>query len=478
MYDISIIGAGVVGGAIARELSKYDLNICILEKSDDVSNGASKSNSGIVHGGYVAKHGTLKGELCIKGNKMYPQLNKELNFGYRKTGAVVIGFNNEDEKQIRALYENGLKVGCDDLEIIYEDKIKEIEPHINKDVKVALYAKDVGVTSPYELVVALIENAIDNGVELRLNTEVLAIEKKEKYFNIKTNNGYVRSKYVINAAGLYSDKIANMVGIDDFQIIPRKGQYVLFGKDQGYLVKTVVFQVPTEKGKGILVTTTYHGNFMIGPNAEDVDDRNDITTTIEGLEYVVEYARKSIPDFNIKKALTTFSGVRAISSTKDFIIKESKVKGFINVAGIDSPGLTAAPAIAVRTVEILKNAGVEIVEKNDFNPYRKPIFIKKDKDFDGKIGHEDRDKNIICRCEQVTEAEIIDALHRNIPIDSIEAVKKRTRTGMGLCQATFCTPRIKEIMAREFDSSEDDMDKFERERPVRVPIKEIKNIDK
>lgn len=449
MYDIAIIGAGVVGSAIARELSKYQLKICLIEKAEDVTTGASKANSGIVHGGYAAKYGTLKGELCIKGNKMYRQLEKELNFGFRETGALVIGFEKEDEKKVKELYDNGIKIGCDDLEIIYEDRIRELEPHISGDVKVALYAKSVGVTSPYEFTIALAENAVQNGVDIKLETEVIGIEKMENNFCITTSKGDIEAKYIINAAGLYSDKVANMVGIDDFKILPRRGQYILLGKDQGHLVNTVVFQLPTDKGKGILVTTTYHGNFMIGPNAEEVDDKDDVATTMESLEDVIKTARKSIAGFDIRKALTTFSGIRAVSSTGDFIIEESKVKGFINVAGIDSPGLTSAPAIAQKVTEILKTTGLKFDKKENFNPYRKAIIIKKDKSFDGRVDHEDPAKNIICRCEKVTEAEIIDAIHRGLPVNSIDGIKRRTRAGMGPCQGNFCRSRVKAIIARE-----------------------------
>ncbi|KRU27737.1 FAD-dependent oxidoreductase [Clostridium sporogenes] len=449
MYDVSIIGAGVVGSAIARELSKYNLKVCLIEKEEDVGTGASKANSGIVHGGYVAKYGTLKGELCIKGNSMYNKLEKELNFGYRNPGALVIGFDEDDENRIKKLYENGIKVGCNDLEIIYGDKIKELEPHINKDVKVALYAKSVGVASPYEMTIALAENAIENGVDLKLETKVLAIDKEHEAFIINTNKGEIKSKYIVNAAGLYSDKIVNMLGMDDFKILPRRGQYVLSTKDQGYLVNKVIFQVPTEKGKGILVTTTYHGNFMIGPDAQEVVDKEDIGTDIKSIEYIIKTARKSIPDFDVRKSLTTFAGIRAISSTGDFVIGETKVKGFINAAGIDSPGLTSSPAIAEKIVGILKEAGLQLIKNKKFNPYRKPIIIKKDKSFDGKIDHEDPTKNIICRCEKVTESEIIDAMKRGIPVKSTDAIKRRTRAGMGFCQGNFCRPRVKAIIARE-----------------------------
>ncbi|ACA43952.1 NAD(P)/FAD-dependent oxidoreductase [Clostridium botulinum] len=479
MYDVSIIGAGVVGSAIARELSKYNLKVCLIEKEEDVGTGASKANSGIVHGGYVAKYGTLKGELCIRGNSMYNKLEKELNFGYRNPGALVIGFDEDDENRIKKLYENGIKVGCNDLEIIYGDKIKELEPHINKDVKVALYAKSVGVASPYEMTIALAENAIENGIDLKLETKVLAIDKEHEAFIINTNKGEIKSKYIVNAAGLYSDKIANMLEMDDFKILPRRGQYVLSTKDQGYLVNKVIFQVPTEKGKGILVTTTYHGNFMIGPDAQEVVDKEDIGTDIESIEYIIKTARKSIPDFDVRRSLTTFAGIRAISSTGDFVIGETKVKGFINAAGIDSPGLTSSPAIAEKIVGILKESGLQLIKNEKFNPYRKPIIIKKDKSFDGKIDHEDPTKNIICRCEKVTESEIIDAMKRGIPVKSTDAIKRRTRAGMGFCQGNFCRPRVKAIIAREIGIPAEQVTvrgKEGGEPPKRVNINVIRKI--
>ncbi|MBU3128919.1 FAD-dependent oxidoreductase [Clostridium tagluense] len=479
MYDVVIIGAGVVGSAIARNLSRYNLKVCILEKEDDVSTGASKANSGIVHGGYAAKYGTLKGQLCGKGNKMYRKLQEELNFGYRKTGALVIGFNEEDEKKIKELYENGLKMGCDDLEIIRGDKLKEIEPNLNSDVTVALYAKSVGVTSPYEFTIALVENAITNGVELKLLSEVLSIENLEEKFIVHTNKEDIEARYVINAAGQYSDKIANMLGMDDFEIMPKKGQYILMGKDQGHLVNTVIFQVPTDKGKGILVTTTYHGNFMIGPNSEEISDKDDVATTTETLKDVIDTARRSIPDFDVRKTLTTFSGIRASSNTGDFIIEESHVKKFINVAGIDSPGLTSSPAIAEMVADILVKSGLVLQEKDNFISYRKGIIVKKDNNFHGKIDDEDPAKNIICRCEVVTEAEIVDAIHRNIPINSTDAIKRRTRAGMGTCQANFCRSRVKAIIARELNI---DVDKVtvrgnsSSKTPVRAEINLIRKL--
>ncbi len=340
------------------------------------------------------------------------------------------------------------------MEIIDGEKVRQMEPYVNNEVKWALYCKDSGVCSPYEFTIALAENAVENGVDLKLESEVIGINRKENYFEIVTSQERIEARYVINAAGVYSDKISNMVGLDHFHIIPRKGEYVLFNRDQSYLVNSVIFQVPTEKGKGILVTTTYHGNLMIGPNAQEVSNKEDVNTNEEMLNYIVETARKSVEGFDMKKAITSFAGVRPTSSTRDFIIEETKVEGFINVAGIDSPGLTSAPAIAEEVVNILSKK-VKLEEKDDFNPYRKPIIVKKDKNFDGDINAKEPEKHIICRCERVTEAEIVDALNRPVRTISIDGVKRRTRAGMGMCQGAFCGSRVRKLIAREMDIPEE-----------------------
>ncbi|KLO23312.1 FAD-dependent oxidoreductase [Marinitoga sp. 1197] len=450
MYDVTIIGAGVVGAAIARELSRYNLKILILEKSDDVSNGASKANSGIVHGGYASKHGTLKARLCFEGNRMYKQLNDELNFGYKKTGALVLGFNREDEFNINNLYENALKNGVkeEEIDIIYKEKILELEPNVSPDVKIALYAKDVGITSPYEMTIALVENAIKNGIELKLENEVISIGEFSDYYNIITNNSSYKTKYIINAAGVYSDRISYMLGILNFYIKPRKGQYIIFHKGYGNIIDRVIFQTPTKKGKGILVTPTFHGNLMIGPNADENSDKDDTSTDIETLKYIIKTAKKSVPDIDLRKVLTSFSGIRPTPSTGDFIIEESKER-FINVAGIESPGLTSSPAIAKMVVNILKKSGLKLIKKSDFDPYRPPIIIKKNLTYKevNKMLNLNNNDQIICRCEMVSKKEIIDALTREIPIKSIDAVKKRTRATMGFCQGEFCIPRIKKVIS-------------------------------
>lgn len=449
MYDFAIIGAGVTGCSIARELSKYKADVCILEKDDDVASGASKANSGIVHGGYAAKQGTLKGRLNVLGNRMFEDLNNQLNFGYRKTGGLVLGFDNHDLESLKMLLKNGLENGVRDLSIIETDEILKIDPNLNPEVKYALFAKDVGVTSPYEYTIALAENAVDNGTELYLNNEVRDIVKKDNYFEIFTDNEKITTRNVINAAGVYSDSISKMAGVDYFKIMPGKGQYILFQKGTGSVVNSVVFHVPTIKGKGILVTSTYHGNLMLGPNSEEVSNREDKDTDELTLEYVINAARKSLPEFNIKKRLKTFSGIRPTPNTGDFIIKE-EYSGFINVAGIESPGLTSSPAIAEMVVNIVKSK-VNLEKNIKFNPYRKAIIIPNNFDatevkrrIDLPFGND----RIICRCERVTEGEIKDALTRGIDINTRKAVKMRTRAGMGFCQGRFCGSRVDEIIER------------------------------
>lgn len=450
MYDVCIIGAGVVGLNIARELAKYRVSVCILERNDDVGCGCSKANSGIVHGGYSDEPGTLKAQLCVRGNRLFEQLEKELNFGYRNTGSLVLAFAVEDFSKLQQLYEYGTANGVQGLEIITGEQARAKEPYLSGEVKGALYCANAGVTSPYEFAVALAENAVLNGVELQLNQEVTRIEQAENGLRVFTGAGQVAAaRYVLNAAGIHSDTVARMLGIDDYRITPRRGQYVVLDKDQNYLVRSVVFQVPTRLGKGILVTATYRGNLMIGPNAEEVDDKEDVGTDEKTLAYIVQTARKSVPDFNIKRALRSFAGNRPVSNQKDWVIAESRVKGFINLVGIDSPGLTASPAIAVKVIGLLQDSGLALVPNPAFQPYRKPVIVKKRPGFAGDVDSADPERRIICRCEKVTEAEIIDSLHRGIEVRSVGAVGRRTRAGYGSCQGAFCGPRVKKLIARE-----------------------------
>lgn len=455
MYDVIIIGAGIIGTTVARELSRYKLKVLILEKGIDVSMGATKANSAIVHGGFAEKHEALKGRLCYKGRIQFKRLNEELNFGFEETGSLVIT-KEDDKSPLEKLMENGIRNGLPDLSIIGPEEIRRIEPELSHDVKWALYCKGAGVCSPYEMAIAMAENAVQNGVELRLENEVTAIDRQEDSFKVTTSQGTYEGTYVVNAAGVYADKIAAMVGAANFEILPRSGEYILFTRGTGDPINTVIFQLPTKYGKGVLVASTYHGNLLIGPDASDDAEREDTSTHIDRVAKIYAQTKELYDKINPKQFIRSFTGIRARSSTDDFIIEESPVKGWINVAGIQSPGLTSAPAIAEMVIGILKDAGLEWEENPKFDPYRKPIIIRKElkplKDvkhlIELPLGSEGR---IVCRCEQVKESEIVDALHRGIPVKTVDGVKRRTRAGMGWCQGEFCKPRVIEVMEREYD---------------------------
>lgn len=447
MYDITIIGAGVIGCSIARALSRYELNILVLEKENDVSCGASKANSGIVHGGYDAKHGSLKGHFSRKGNRLFKALNEELNFGYEECGSLVLAFSEAEIKTLDGLIENGRKNGVKDLSILSKEEILKMEPSVSTNVLGGLYCPTAGITSPYELTIALAENAVTNGVTLKLCHQVTHISKEDESFKIEVKNHLesFESKMVVNCAGVYADKIAGMVGLNEFSIIPRRGEYILMHKNQGKLVNHVLFQAPTEKGKGILVTKTVFGNLMIGPNAQEVDTGDEVGTSIETLKDIVKKARKTTDAFDLKFTLKTFAGIRATSSKKDFIIENSSVDKFINVAGIESPGLTSSPAIALYVVDLVKESLGVLVEKTDFDPNRKSVYEKNDTRADK-----------VCRCENIHKPVIIEALSRGIPIYSTDAIKRRTRAGMGPCQGTYCGPIVRRLIAEyNHDSVED-----------------------
>lgn len=480
MYDVTIIGAGVVGTAVARLLSQYDLKVCLLDRSDDVAAGATKANSGIVHGAYATKHGTLKAKLAREGNLRYDALEAQLNFGFLRIGAFVLAFDNEEAKELENLYANGLKNGCDEMEILSGDEARAMEPELSSEVVAVLWAKDVGIASPYEMAIALAENALANGVDLKLGFEVKAIERLRNAFVLSGDEETITSRYVINAAGMYADKVSEMIlGRDPgFKILPRKGQYVLLDRQQGKKTGKVLFQVPTKLGKGILVTRTLHGNLMLGPNAEDLNDREDYGTDLESLKDVVAKAKRSVPNIEMRRAITTYSGVRAISDTGDFIVSYvGDEQNAIQLAGIDSPGLTAAPAIAISTLELLEKAGLELVKKADFVETRPAIIRKKTPEETLSTEAEKPEEKIICRCEQVTEAEILDALGRGIPIVSTDMIKRRTRAGMGPCQGQYCRPRVTALI-EAYTQTEGIQLRGAKEgpQPERVPLSKVKKL--
>lgn len=448
-YDVCIIGAGVVGLNIAREMSRYRLDICVLDKADDVGRGCTKANSGIVHGGYSDAPGSLKAELCVAGNRLYAELEKELHFGYRRTGSLVLGFSAADLAVLEKLLVQGETNGVAGLKLLSAAEALRLEPNLNPALAAALWCESAGVTSPYEFAIALAENSITNGVEIRLREEVVAINNQGEAFRVQTSLGELSARFVVNCAGIFSDRVAAMVGGEPYTISPRRGQYLLLDKDQGPLVRSVIFQAPTPMGKGILVTPTYHGNLMLGPNAEEISDKTDVGTDAETLSHIVNQARQSVPGFNVKRALTSFAGNRPVSGLKDWVIGESGEQRFINLIGIDSPGLTASPAIARKVVGILQSCGLVLEPDASFQPQRAPIIRRKAADFAGSVDATEPELRLVCRCEQVTEAEILDSLRRGLPVRSLQAVKFRTRAGMGRCQGAFCGPRVRALLARE-----------------------------
>ncbi|MDY3006660.1 NAD(P)/FAD-dependent oxidoreductase [Anaerococcus sp. AGMB00486] len=456
MYDLIIIGAGVSGASIARRLSRYKLKILVLEKEIDVSMGASKANSAIVHGGYAESHDELRGRICYPGRVQFKELNKELNFGFLENGSLVLAFNQEGEKILEKLYKMGIRNGLDDLEIIGKEKLRELEPNVSDEAISALYCKGAGVCSPYEYVIALMENAIENKTELKLQSEVVDIKKENNTFKLKTKDGKsYKGHFVINASGLNGAKVSSMITKTDFDIHPRSGEYLIMQKGTGDRIKQVLFQTPSPKSKGILVTRTYHNNLLLGPDAID-EEEIDLGTHIERLVEIYKLSQKSVKKdvIDLKEFIRSFTGLRPASSTGDFIIENTETDGFINVVGIQSPGITSSPEIAKIVEEILKDLGLELEDDPDYNPYRKPIIEYKELEDFNKVKEKidlplGEDERLVCRCEQVKESTIRDAMNRGIPTLSFDAIKRRTRCGMGFCQGSFCRNRVIEVMEDE-----------------------------
>lgn len=453
LYDVAVIGAGVVGAFIARELSRYKLRVCVLEKGADIAAGTSRANSAIVHAGYDAEPGTLKARFNVRGNMMMEQLSQELDIPYKKTGSLVLAFDDKDMEMLQLLNQRGCLNGVHGLEVITKEQVLEMEPNISHDIKGALYAPSAGIICPYELTLSAVENAVDNGVELKLEHRVLDIRLDEGDFVLCTSMGEVKSRYIVNASGVNAASISQMVEDMDFNIKPRKGEYMILDKSQGETVTRVIFQPPTAAGKGVLVTPTVHGNLLIGPTADWVADTDDVSTTGSGLSNVIRLALKSVPSVNAREVITSFAGLRAVPSTNDFIIEPLKsIKSFINAAGIESPGLTAAPAIAEYVVELLKSQGLELVTNESFNPLRRHVCrcsSMNEQEYAELVKKNPSYGRIICRCEGITEGEIIDSINRPVGAGNMDAVKWRTRAGMGRCQGGFCSPRVAEILSHE-----------------------------
>ena len=454
VYDVIVVGAGVIGGMLARELSRFDLSVCLLEKENDVAMGATKANSGIVHGGYDPVPGTLKARLNSTGVELLFQAAKELNVAIKRNGSMVCAFGSDAEHDLlEELYEQGQKNNIPDLKIISGDEARALEPNLSKAVSRVLHVPNAGIVCPYSLAIAAVGNAMDNGVELRRNFAVTAIDKKEIFTVMAANGESVQGRYLVNCAGGYSDKIAEMAGDGSFKIIPRAGEYMLLDKVEGNRVSHTLFQCPTAEGKGILVSPTVHGNLLVGPTATKVATPDSKDTTPEGLAVVEKLSAKSVPSVNYHQVITSFTGVRSSVAGGEFILKASdKVKGLVHAAAIDSPGLTCCVSIAKYLVDILKNEGLALTEKENWNPNRKNLHAfseMSDEEKNEMIQKAPAYGKIVCRCEQISEGEILEAIRTNPPALDMDGVKRRTRSGMGRCQGGFCSPYVMELIARE-----------------------------
>ena len=454
IWDAVIIGGGVTGCAIARELSRYELKVCLLEKGEDVCSGTSKANSAIVHAGFDAKPGTLKAELNVQGSCMMPALAQELDFRFRRNGALVLCFSDDEMPNLEALYRRGIENGVEGLRLLTGEEARAMEPMLPETVVGALHAATSGIVCPFELTIALAENACENGVEFRMNEEVKMVRSQNGLYEIETADDLFCARCVVNAAGVYADQINNMVSKSKLSIVPRKGDYYLLDREAGGHVDATIFQLPGRYGKGVLVTPTVHGNLLVGPSATDVEDKDETATTRADLADVMQKSALSAKSIPFNKVITSFSGLRAHEAGGDFVIGEVQdAPGFFNAAGIESPGLSSAPAIGVRiAAELAKK--LDAGKKADFKATRRGIIHPAELDYKERaelIRANPLYGKIVCRCEQISEGEIVDAIHRPVGAVSLDGIKRRVRAGMGRCQAGFCTPRTMEILARELN---------------------------
>ena len=462
-YDVAVVGAGVIGSLIARELCRYNIKVALVEKNNDMATGTSKANSAIVHAGFDAKPGTLKGKLNVKGTALMPELCKTLGVPFKPVGSLVVAFSDEEVETLNELLERGNKNGVPGLEIYSAEKLREAEPYISDEAKAALWAPSAGIVCPYELTIAAAENAVVNGAEFIRNFEVKKIDFKGDEFTVSDGSNEFTAKYIINAAGIYCDEIAALIGDTSIHTMPRKGEYMLCDKSIGHLANHTIFQCPSKMGKGILVTPTVDGNLLLGPSALDIEDKEDVSTTADTLSDILEIAKKSVPCLTTREVITSFAGLRAHCTRDDFIIEPSEVNSkFINVAGIESPGLSSAPAIAEYVRDIL--LGFEAFEeKANFNPVREePVRFRHLTNDERKslIEKNSAYGQIICRCETITEGEILDAIHAPAGARDVDGVKRRTRAGMGRCQGGFCGSKVVEILARELGVEINEITKF------------------
>ena len=460
MYDVTIIGAGVIGSAAAYYLSQYQLKLLILEGENDVAAGTTKANSAIIHAGYDPVPGTNEARFNVEGSRLTKELCQKLDVPYKQNGAMVLAFSEKENEHLTKLYQRGLANGVAELQLLDGAEARKLEPQISDRVTGALLAPTSAIISPWEFSLALAETAVRNGAELKLSNRVEKIDRHEGFFTVTTNKGSYETRLIINAAGVYADKVAELVAEKEFTIIPVRGQYYLLDKSQGTRCAHTLFQCPDEKGKGVLVTPTVHGNLIVGPDAENVEGEN-TATTAAGLAFVREKGAKSVPSIDYRENIRNFAGVRARVSSGDFIISESKsVPGLFNLAAMASPALSSAAAIGKEACRwVLSRQDHE--KKEDFIDTRKRVRFK---ELDPEARNELIKKEpaygrVICRCETITEGEILASLNTPIPPCSIDGVKRRTNSGMGRCQAGFCSPRVMEILERELSKSPFDIRK-------------------
>lgn len=477
MYDCIVIGAGVVGCSVARELSRYDCKVAVIEKEEDVCSGTSKANSAIVHAGYDAAEGSLMAKLNVKGNKMMKKVTEDLDVPYINNGSMVVAISEEDIPTLEELYKRGLKNGVEDMRIIYKDEIRQMEKNISDNVVAALYAPTAGIICPFNLTLAFAENAAVNGAEFIFNTKVKTIEKVDDHWKIITDDRTYETKTIVNAAGVYSDYFHNMVSENKIHITPRRGNYMLLDKKTEHHLKNTIFQVPGKLGKGVLVAPTVYGNLIVGPNAEDIDDKEGTNTSKGGLAFIKEKASMAVKDVPLDMVITSFAGLRAHEDNHEFIIKELEdAKGFVDCAGIESPGLTASPAIGEMASELVANI-LDLSKKDNFidkrTGFHSIVDMSKD-ELNELIKKDKRYSHIVCRCEMVTEGEIVEAINRPVGAKSIDGLKRRVRTTAGRCQGGFCTPFLIDILARELGIPKEQVCKNDKESYLLIGnIKEV-----
>lgn len=452
MFDITIIGCGVIGASLAHKLSQFDLKVLILERENDVAMGTTKANSAIVHAGYDPEPGTLMAKLNVAGSARMEALCRELDVEYRRTGSMVLAFSEEELPRLQSLYENGVKNGVPDLRILSGSEARELEPALAENVCGALLAPSAAIVDPWGLCIAEAEVAVRNGVELKCSSGVTGIEDLGDHYLVHTASGDYETRYIANCTGTHGHEISAMVGNAEWESRPSRGEYYLLDKSSGNLVQRVIFQCPTAVGKGVLVAPTVHGNLIVGPNAEPVADGDDRATTQVGLDEVAAASRKSVPSVDLRQSIRNFSGVRAVTSEEDFIIRPAASSSrLLHIAGIKSPGLSAAPAIADYAAEQLEAMGLALRKKETWDGHRQQVRFRKlsPEEKAAIVAKDPRYGRVICRCETITEGEIVAAIHSPIPPCSIDGIKRRAGAGMGRCQGGFCGPRVLEILARE-----------------------------